>query len=118
MKIKCNFSLFIYCIAGALIGLCGLMAQIVPSPPNANVSYRVTQRANGQANAQMVEVLTVGTDGSLSIATVKGPLVIYGQSGQVVIPKGLSISDASQQFWIAVAKGFPEARQAIIDSAK
>lgn len=73
--------------------------------------------------------LYVGSDiGSITAKFVAGPtyLTVYMQccggkltvnmsNGEVVIPPGHSLTEASLEFWRAVAVAFPQARQSIIE---
>jgi hypothetical protein len=98
-----------------LIALGFMFGMLVGSGGNSTITREpINIPFRGQPSEKSAAIMTIENDGSISIATSKGPIVI--KSGQVIIPEGASISDASQQFWIAVAKGFPEARQAIIKS--
>lgn len=51
---------------------------------------------------------------SLVLSAGKGQITINLKTGQVDLPKDMTLPDAAVAFWLRVAQCFPEVRQAII----
>lgn len=80
--------------------LCGQTSEAVSSEPLLSLSTAVDMSA-WMPNAL---VLSAG----------KGNITINLRTGQVDLPKDITLPDAAVAFWLRVAQAFPECRQAII----
>lgn len=107
-------------VLSGFIGLCAAAAMIVSSEPTLASTPETASPLRFTTAATTLDnpVLSVSAGWSpptnICFSTPKGVITINLKDGSVKIPEGMTMDEASREFWLTLAKALPYVRHQLL----